>query len=197
MQNEDFLDRIMKHLPDGPVDGYYFDHWSHADRPTEEGIGVLAVPGADPDKVLARVLDFDSYVGNIPHVEECRAVADPSVPAPGVRFYQRINIPVIGSVHHELVMERCPEAGGYEVARWRLLGPQTDALSKKDGIRSEYNDGVWLVAPGVVGYGLSSAPRRADVGFLKWKALTVGADAAASKVVRSNIEAMAAWAARG
>jgi hypothetical protein len=34
------------------------------------------------------------------------------------------------------------------------------------------------------------------VGFLKWKALTSGADAAASRVLRANVEGMARWAAR-
>ena len=49
---------------------------------------------------------------------------------------------------------------------------------------------------GTLGYALSSAPRRDDVGFLKFKALTSGADAAASRVVKSNIEGMARWASR-
>ena len=48
----------------------------------------------------------------------------------------------------------------------------------------------------MVGYALSSAPRRDDVGFLKWKALTTGADVAASRVIKDNIAAMARWAAR-
>ena len=59
---------------------------------------------------------------------------------------------------------------------------------------AEFNDGAWLVAPGVVAYALSSAPRREDVGFVKWKALTLGADVAASKVIKDNIAAMARWA---
>ena len=62
--------------------------------------------------------------------------------------------------------------------------------------RSDYNHGAWFVAPGVVGYALGSAPKRDDVGFLKWKALTSGADVAASRVVKANIEGMARWAAR-
>ena len=53
-----------------------------------------------------------------------------------------------------------------------------------------------FAAPGLVGYALGSAPKREDVGFLKWKALTTGADVAASKVVKTNIEGMARWAAR-
>jgi hypothetical protein len=53
-----------------------------------------------------------------------------------------------------------------------------------------------LAAPGIVGYALGSAPKRDDVGLLKWKALTSGADAAASRVLKANLEAMARWAAK-
>ena len=48
----------------------------------------------------------------------------------------------------------------------------------------------------VVGYALASAPKKQDVGRLKFAALTKGADAAASKVLKANIEGMARWAAR-
>jgi hypothetical protein len=142
-------------------------------------------------------MDVDNYVGAIAHVAENRSVADPAhAPPQAVRFYQRLKIPLLGAVHHELVLERLGTIQGYEVACWHMLERETSALKSKGVIRSQYNDGLWLVAPGVVGYGLSSAPRRDDVGFLKWKAMTAGADAAAPKVVRDNIEGMAAWAAR-
>jgi hypothetical protein len=45
----------------------------------------------------------------------------------------------------------------------------------------------------MLGYAFGSAPKRDDVGFLKWKALTSGADAAAGRVLRANIEGMARW----
>jgi hypothetical protein len=191
-----FVDRVFKRVPDGPVSDFFFEHWSHEGKPTEEGIGILAVPGADPERVLACVFDVDHYAENIPHVDECRAIADPSYDPPTVRFYQRIRIPLIGKVHHELVLERLGSLRGYEVACWHMLARETEALSSRAAIRSHYSDGVWIAAAGVVGYGLSSAPRREDTGFLKWKALTVGADAAAPRVIRDNIEGMAGWAAR-
>jgi hypothetical protein len=112
------------------------------------------------------------------------------------RFYQRIKVPVIGSVHHELVLIRAGQVDDYEVAYWYMLEEETKALGKKKGFRSQYNDGAWLIKPGVVGYALSSAPIREDVGFLKWKALTIGADVAVSKVIRDNIEGMSRWAVR-
>jgi hypothetical protein len=192
-----FIDRVLQRLPRTPPRDYYFAHWPHAGRPTEEGFGMLPVPGADPERVIARVLDFDAYARNLAYVVECRAIADPAYPPPAKhRFYQRIKIPLLGEVHHELAMERLGQLAGYEVACWHMLERETEALGARGGVRSQHNDGAWLVAPGLVGYALSSAPRRDDVGFLKWKALTTGAEVAAAKVVRDNIERMAAWAAR-
>jgi hypothetical protein len=82
------------------------------------------------------------------------------------------------------------------VAAWDLLRPETDALSAKDGMRSDYSQGCWLAAPGVIGYAFASAPKREDVGLLKWKAMTSGADAAAPKMLQANIEGMGRWAAK-
>jgi hypothetical protein len=192
-----FLERVLARIPAGDITDYHFDHWGHGDKPTDEGVGLLPVPGIDPEKVLERVFDVDNYERNIQHVAECRAIKDERFQPPDkVRFYQRIKIPVLGDVHHELVLERAGEHQGFQVAVWHMLEPETNQLSKKKGIRSQYNDGAWLVKPGLVGYALSSAPRRDDVGYLKWKALTAGADAAASRVVRDNIEGMAEWSRR-
>jgi hypothetical protein len=142
-------------------------------------------------------MDVDHYVGNVEHVGACRSIPDPRfTPPAAVRFYQKVDLPLLGSVHHELVLHRLGEKNGYHVAAWSLLGPETDALSAKTAFRSDYNIGAWLVAPGVLGYALASAPKRGDVGRLKWAALTKGADVAASKVLKANIEGMARWAAR-
>ena len=131
------------------------------------------------------------------HVAACRSISDPRFSAPAaVRFYQRVDIPVLGAVHHELVLHRVGERAGYHVAAWDILRPETDALSTKEGFRSDYNHGAWFVGHGLVGYALGSAPKRDDVGFLKWKALTTGADAAASRVVQANIDGMIQWAKR-
>jgi hypothetical protein len=52
------------------------------------------------------------------------------------------------------------------------------------------------VKPGIVGYALSSAPAKEDVGMLKYAAMTKGADASAPQVVKANIEGMARWSQR-
>lgn len=190
-----FLDRLFQHLTSLPIREYLFRHWAVPGKVTNEAVGLLPVPGADPEKIAARVMDVDHYVGNVAHVCAARSIPDPAYPPPNmVRFYQRVKIPVIGELHQELVLERAGPRDGYQVLSWRLLERETEALSPKQAIRPAYLDGAWLMAPGVLGYALSSCPRREDVGLLKWKALTTGADVAAAGVFRENIEGMARWA---
>ncbi len=192
-----FLKRVLERAPKGAVTDFVFKSWEMPGKPTNETVGLLPVPGIDAQKLFSRVMDLDHYKGVIPHVVESRSIVDPRfVPPEQVRFYQRIKIPLLGEVHQELVLSLVGQHGEYQLAQWSLLDRETEALSGKDAIRLQYSEGAWLVGPGVVGYALSSAPRREDVGFLKWKALTAGADVAASKVVRDNIAAMAKWAAQ-
>jgi len=192
-----FIDRIFQRIPRLPPTDYVFFHWSWGGRPTEEGFGLLPILGMNAESVAAAIMDVDHYKGNVEHVVECRTVPDSRYALPtSVRFYQRIDIPMLGAVHHELVLQRLGARQGYEILAWDMLKTESDALNPKVGARSEYNSGAWLVGNGVLGYALASAPRRDDVGFLKFKALTSGADAAASRVVKANIEGMAKWAAR-
>jgi hypothetical protein len=192
-----FLKRVLERLPaaSAKVGDYQFKSWTSPGKPTAEALGVLPVPGVDAKRFLAKVMDLDHYKGAIPHVVESRIIADARFTLPEkARFYQRVKIPIIGDVHQELVLSLIGEKNGWEIAVWEMLDPETSKLSGKDAIRGQYNDGAWLVAPGMVGYALSSAPRREDVGFIKWKALTTGADVAASKVIRDNNAAMARFA---
>lgn len=196
----EFVRRVLERAKSSGVREYTFHSWSAPGKVTQEACGLLPVPGADAAKILGRVMDVGRYVGNVDHVVECRVVPPPAgaQASPGaVRFYQRIKLPLLGDVHHELVMRRLEGTpGGFEIAAWELLARETEALSPKVGIRSQYSDGAWLVAPGLVGYALSTCPRREDVGLLKWKALTTGAEVAASKMIRENIEGMVRWAGR-
>lgn len=194
-KGREFLNRVLMKLPQGPLNDYFFGSWNDSGKPTDEGVGLLPCPGVDPNNVIRRVLDVDHYVGNVGHVEECRAISDARFAAPEqVRFYQRIKIPILGSIHHELVLTDGGTVDGYRVAYWSCLDSETAALDGKRAARSQYSVGAWLAKTGVVGYALSSAPRRDDVGFLKWKALTKGANAGASLVLRDNIKGMADWA---
>lgn len=197
MEVQAFLSRVLSRAPTAPPARFELASWPHGGRPTDEGFGILAIPGLDPQKAIDAVMDVDHYVGNVEHVSACRSIPDARFVAPdAVRFYQRLDVPLLGALHHELVLRRLGTHQGFLVAGWDILTPETNALSAKDGFRSDYSHGLWLAAPGMLGYAFGSAPKRDDVGFLKWKALTSGADAAASRVLRANIEGMARWAAR-
>ena len=197
MEHLAFVDRVLAHLPKSTPKAFTFSSWSHAGRPTDEGFGIVPVADVDPAKLIDAVMDVDHYVGNVQHVAVCRSIADARFQAPdAVRFYQRVDIPMLGAVHHELVLHRVGERSGYHVAAWDVLRAETDALSTKEGFRSDYNHGAWFAGNGLVGYALGSAPKRDDVGFIKWKALTKGADVAASRVVQGNIEGMCKWASK-
>lgn len=196
-EHEDFMKRVLQRMPSGDPSSFTFQSWNHGGRPTDEGFGIMPIAGVDPAKVMDAVMDLDNYVGNVDHVTECRIIPDDRYKQPdAARFYQAVNIPLLGTVHHELVLHRMGEHNGYQVAAWHVLRAETDALSAKKGFRSDYNVGAWFAKPGVLGYALASAPKRDDVGWLKWKALTKGADAAASKVLKDNLQGMAQWAAR-
>jgi hypothetical protein len=193
----EFLGRVLAKIPDSdqPVVDYQFSHWERADKPTHEAMGLKAIPGADPQAVIARVLDVDRYPGHIAHVEACRSMQDPTFRRPEeVHFYQVIRVPAVAKVQHELVLVDAGTIQGYRVAYWYLLQDQTRSLDPKVAARSESNIGAWLAAPGVVGYALSSWPRRDDVSALQWVSLTSGADALAKKVIEGNIDGMATWA---
>jgi hypothetical protein len=196
MEHVAFLDRVMSRMPRNPR-AFESKQWAHGGRPTKEGVAIMPISGVDPAKVVDAVMDVDHYKGNIAQVGASRSIPDERYAQPAaVRFYQRVDIPLLGAVQHELVLHRMGERDGFHIAAWHLLKPETDRLNKRDGYRSDYNHGAWLVAPGIVAYALGSAPKRDDVGYLKFKALTRGADAAASKILKANMEGMARWAAR-
>ena len=193
----EFLGRVLEKLPDGGTDisGYQFHHWEWAGKSTQEVVGIKATPGVDPRQVIARVMDVDRYPGNIAHVEASRSKQDAAFSAPEqVRFYQLISVPGIAKVQHELVLVDAGTVKGYRLAYWYLLKDQTQSLDPKIAARSEFNIGAWLVAPGAVGYALSSWPKRDDVNAFQWLSMTTGANAVAKKVVEANIDGMTAWA---
>lgn len=195
----EFLGRALARLPDdgSEVTGYRFHHWKWDDKPTHEAVGVKAIRGVEPERLIARVLDVDGYAGNIAHVEDCRSERGRAAGPPGrVRFYQAVRVPGVARVQQELVLVDAGTIEGYRVAYWYLLKGRTESLDTRGGARSDFNVGAWFAAPGVVGYALSSWPRRGDVNALQWASLTTGSDALAKRVVEGNIDGMAAWALR-
>ena len=98
MELPGFLERVLAHLPAAPPTSFFFTHWAHGGRPTDEGVGILPVPGLDPDKAIDAVMDVDHYRGNLEHCAVCRSIKDPRfVPPQKVRFYQKIDVPLLGA----------------------------------------------------------------------------------------------------
>jgi hypothetical protein len=117
--------------------------------------------------------------------------------APGqVRFQQQVSVPGVARVQHVLVLVDAGTIKGYRAAYWFLLEPETAALDRDQGARSEQNVGAWFAAPGVAAYAVSTWPRRKDVNLIQWATLTSGADTLAQQVVETNIDSMAAWAGK-
>lgn len=196
MSATDFLSRVFSHSPTLAGD-FAFAAWRHASRPTKEGFGIVSARDVDVDRMAAAIMDVDHYKGNIDYVEESRSIADSRfTPPAAVRFYQRIKVPMLAQIHMELVLSDFGERDGWRVLAWHQLDAETDKLSSRQGARSEYNVGAWLLRTDAIGYALSSAPRKSDVGRLKFAALTKGADAGAKQVVKANIEGMLAWSKR-
>jgi len=192
-----FLERVFRKLPPAGTlpKAYKLEGWEVSGKPTEEAVGFMPAPGVDPDRLIARVMDVNHYKGNIAHVVESRAIPDPAfMPPQQVRFYQKVDVPVIATIHHELVLVDAGTINGYRVAYWYLLKDKTNALETKTANRSDFNVGAWITSKGMVAYALSSWPKRDDLNFFQWGSLTTGADMAASPVIKGNIEGMAAWA---
>jgi hypothetical protein len=192
----EFLGRVLEHLPErgAGFTGYRFFHWELAGKPTHEAVGLKAVPVEDPEKLIDRVRDVDRYVAHIAHVDVCRSEPDPTfTPPKAVRFYQVISIPGVAKVQHVLVLADAGTIRGYRLAYWYLLKDRTASLNPKAGARSDFNVGVWLVAPGAVAYAMSCWPRRDDVNALQWVSMTTGADVLAKRMVERNIDGMVAW----
>ncbi len=193
----EFLDRVLEKLPDrgSGVRGYQFSHWEWAGKPTHEAIGLKAVPLADPQRLIDRVMDVDRYASHVAHVETCRSEPDPAFTRPEkVRFYQVINVPGVAKIQQVLVLVDGGTMKGYRVAYWYLLKDKTPSLDPKAGARSDFNVGAWFAAPGVVGYAMTCWPKRDDLNRLQWISLTSGANALAKRMVEGNIDGMVAWA---
>ena len=192
-----FLNRVFKALPKAAPTSYTFQAWDAEGKPTKEGFGLMPASGLNPEEVVARIMDVDHYVGNLDHVLVCRAIRDGRfLPPQSVRFYQKLDLSILGDIHHELVLVDGGTRSGYRLVYWYMLGPETEARGSDDAARSQYNVGAWIISDSAIGYALSSAPRREDVSFVKWAALTDGADIAAEGVVKSNIEGMITWVKR-
>lgn len=193
-----FLDRVFKNVPASLTQDYTFSAWQVAGQPTEEGFGILRVADTlDPEALIRRVMDVNHYQQNLGHVLDSHAVADARFKPPSmVRFYMLVNIPLVDKVQQDLVLVDGGARGGYRIAYWYDLQPETTNLDPSKGARVSYSVGMWLFTTHSIGYAISNAPKREDVSSFDWAALTTGADVMASSVVKDNINAMMKWSKR-
>lgn len=191
---EDFLDRVLGHEKDLSMDKFNHTTWKFENRPTSEGFGVL--PGVDVDvaAMAAHVLDVENYPGNVKYVDATEVVERRS--PTDVTYVQRMNLPIIGKVQVQIHLADYGEREGWHIIAWDQDAAGTEALNKKQGARTAYNLGAWLLAEDTVGYALSSAPLKSDMNTLKYMAMTKGADATVGEVLKQNIEGMLAWTSR-
>jgi hypothetical protein len=194
MSAHEFLDRVMPHVADLSTERFSHVSWRYEKRPTSEGVGLLPNPDTDVETMVSHILDVEAYPENVKYVEgidvvERRADTD-------VTYVQHMNLPLLGRIQVQINLSDYGTRDGFRIVAWDQDDEGTEALDKKHGARTAYNLGAWLLAEDAVGYALSSAPRKSDVGTLKYMAMTKGADATAGEVLKQNIQGMIAWAHR-
>ena len=189
----DFLDRVMPHLAKLPTDKFNHTSWRFENRPTSEGVGILPAQ-VNLDIMAGCILDAEHYPENVRYVESVEIV-DRQSPT-DVSYIQRMSLPVLGKMQVQIDLAEIPSRDGWRIIAWDQNDAGTEDLDKKQGARTAYNLGAWLLRDDAIAYALSSAPVKKDVGTLKYMAMTKGADAMASDVLKQNIEGMIAWAER-
>jgi len=185
----------MPHLEH--LDPHKFSHasWRFENRPTSEAVGLLPASGTDVELMVQHILDVEAYPDNVRYVEAIDVIERRS--DDDVTYVQHMNLPLIGRIQVQINLSDYGVRDGYRIVAWDQDDEATAALDKKRGARTAYNLGAWLLTEDCVGYALSSAPLKSDVGTLKYMAMTKGADVTASEVLKLNIEGMIAWAHRG
>lgn len=192
MSAEEFLQRVLPHADDLSRDRFNHVSWRYENRPTSEGVGLLPHYDTDIEAMVEHILAVEDYPDNVKFVEEVEIVDRASDSE--VTYVQRMNLPLIGHIQVQINLADYGDLDGYRVVAWYQDEEGTAALDKKRGARTAYNLGAWLLQDDAVAYALSSAPLKSDLGTLKYMAMTKGADAGASEVLRQNIEGMIKWA---
>ena len=145
--------------------------------------------------MVARILDVEEYPRNVRYVESVQILQRRS--PSDFTYVQKMSLPLLGGLQCALELTDQGERDGYRVVSWSQDDEATDALDKKSGgARTTYNLGAWILKPEEVWFALSSAPRKEDVGSLKFAIMTKGGEATAGEVLKGNIQGMVAWSKR-
>ncbi len=192
MSADAFLDRVLPHLDALSQERFNHTSWRFENRPTSEGVGLMPHEDVDVEVMVAHICDVEAYPDNVRYVEGTEVVERRS--ATDVTYVQRMHLPVLGRVQVQINLSDYGVRDGWRIVAWDQDDEATQALDKKQGARTAYNLGAWLLAENAVAYALSSAPVKSDMNSLKYMAMTKGADATAGEVMRQNIEGMLRWA---
>lgn len=189
-----FLDRVFSHLDDLKADKFSHASWKFENRPTSEAVGMMPGLSIDVQKTVDCIMNVEAYPENVQYVErnnilERRSDTD-------FTYVQRMKIPIVGGVQVALNIADRGVQQGYRIVDWTQNDEETDKLPRKEGMRTEYSLGAWLITEDKLLYALSSVPRKKDAGSLKFAIMARGSDATAGEVLKKNIKAMADWSDR-
>jgi hypothetical protein len=189
-----FLDRVFAHLDELKPDKFSHASWKFENRPTSEAVGMLPGLAIDVQKTVDCIMNVDVYPDNVQYVErnnilESRSDTD-------FTYVQRMKIPVVGRVQVALNIADRGVQQGFRIVDWTQNDEETEKLPRKEGMRTEYSLGAWLISEDKLLYALSSVPRKKDAGSLKFAIMAKGSDATAGEVLKKNINAMADWSGR-
>ncbi len=192
MSADEFLDRVFANMADFlRKPGFSSAAWSYDNRPTKEGLGRLPI-AIDVESMVSCILNVEEYPRNVRYVESVEILQRRS--PTDFTYVQKMVLPVLGGLQCALRLTDEGERNGYRVVSWSQDDEATAALDKKKGgARTTYNLGAWILKPGEVWFALSSAPRKDDVGSLKFAIMTKGGEVTAGEVLKGNIEGMVAW----
>ena len=191
---EAFLARVKEHLGSLSGDGFAYESWNFDKRPTNEGVGMVPNVSVDVQKLVDTVLDVERYPADVKYVDSVEVLNKTS--DTDFTYVQHVSLPVLGKIQMALHIADYGDQDGFRVVAWSQDDEATMALNKKDGYRTEYNLGAWLIKEDVVYYALSSCPLKSDVGRLKFAVMAKGSDATGSTVVKDNINGMIALSQR-
>ena len=150
-------------------------------------------PGRRSAEVIARVMDVDDYEGHIATSRLADRSGSGAEPLERVHFYQRIIVPGVAKVQHELVLVDAGIIEGYRVAYWYLLGAETEALDPEAAREASPMSapGWWPRGWWVTLEHLAAAGRCERVALVF---VDLRRHGLAKKVVEGNIDGIAAWA---
>lgn len=191
---EDFLGRVMGHVGDLDPDKFSYESWKFEGRPTSEGVGMVPNKQVNVQKMVDCILNVEDYPKDVQYVEHTEILERFS--DTDFTYVQRVKLPIIGRIQMAIRLADFGERDGYRVVAWAQEDDATMALNKKQGYRTAYNLGAWLLKDDQVSYALSSCPMKKDVGSLKFAIMTKGGEATGGQVVQSNITGMTAWSER-